>query len=70
MDRVTGFETRSVLCEPLIIQDRVIGAVELINKWAGPFVESDRSFVETVAGAVAIALAFPPPQIPKEFAYG
>ena len=32
VDRATGFETRSVLCEPLIIQDRVIGAVELINK--------------------------------------
>lgn len=56
VDRATGFETRSVLCEPLVIQDRVIGAVELINKWSGPFADSDRPFVETVAGALAIAI--------------
>jgi signal transduction histidine kinase len=56
VDRVTGFETQSVLCEPLIIQDRVIGAVELINKRSGPFTDSDRPFVETVAGALAIAV--------------
>jgi len=56
VDRVTGFETQSVLCQPLIIQDRVIGAVELINKWSGPFTDSDRPFVETVAGALAIAV--------------
>ncbi len=56
VDRVTGLKTRSVLCQPLMIHDRVIGAVELINKRAGPFSDSDRAFVETVAGSLAIAI--------------
>jgi signal transduction histidine kinase len=55
-DRATGFQFRSVLCEPLTVRDHVIGVLELVNKYAGPFVDSDRAFVETVAGSLSVAI--------------
>jgi two-component system NtrC family sensor kinase len=45
-----------VLCEPLVARDHVIGVVQLVNKYAGPFVDSDRAFVETVAGSLSVAI--------------
>jgi GAF domain-containing protein len=55
-DRVPGLSLRSVVCQPLIARERVIGAVQLINKWSGPFTDGDRAFVETVAGSLAVAV--------------
>jgi signal transduction histidine kinase len=55
-DRATGFQFKSVLCEPLTVRDHVIGVVQLVNKYAGPFVDSDRAFVETVAGSLSVAI--------------
>lgn len=51
-----GLEIRSVLCEPLQIHDQISGVVLLVNKRAGAFADSDRAFVETVAGSLAIAV--------------
>jgi signal transduction histidine kinase len=56
VDLATGFTTRSILCEPLIVRERIIGALELINKWSGPFDDADQAFVETMAGSLAIAV--------------
>jgi len=35
VDSATGFVTRSILCAPLLVQDRCIGVIELLNKIDG-----------------------------------
>lgn len=46
----------SMLCVPIHSREQTIGAVQLLNKWAGPFTDPDRAFVETVAGSLAVAI--------------
>ena len=58
VDIDTGFVTRSILCAPLIIQDKCIGALELINKKTGNglFDEQDRNFTIALASAASLAI--------------
>ncbi len=58
VDRGTGFRTRSVLCAPLAVRGRRLGALELINKRGadGLFDESDRLFLVALASAAALAI--------------
>jgi signal transduction histidine kinase/CheY-like chemotaxis protein len=56
VDQGSGFETRSVLCVPLVVRDQVIGAIELINKVAGPFDQTDLDLLQTAAGSAAVAV--------------
>ncbi len=56
VDEKTGFETRSLLCVPLISGGRVIGVVELLNKLGRPFTQDDMQAVKAVAASTAIAL--------------
>lgn len=56
VDQKTGFETRSLLCVPLISGGRVIGVVELLNKIGRPFSQDDMQAVKAVAASTAIAL--------------
>lgn len=56
-DRLTRFETRSVLAAPLKHQDRVLGVLEVINKsGGGPFTEEDLETVLLFLEPAAIAL--------------
>lgn len=58
VDQDTGFVTRSILCAPLIIQDRCIGALELINKKTGNglFDDQDQNFILALASAASLAI--------------
>jgi signal transduction histidine kinase len=56
VDRETGFVTRSILCVPLVVQDRCTGVLELLNKVDGPFTQEDVERLGNVARPVAIAL--------------
>lgn len=56
VDGGSGFDVRAVLCVPLIVRGRVIGAIELINKLGGPFSEADRDLLQTMAASVAVAV--------------
>jgi sigma-B regulation protein RsbU (phosphoserine phosphatase) len=58
VDRDTGFETRSILCAPLMIQGRCIGALELINKKDGDglFDQRDENILVSLASAAALAI--------------
>jgi signal transduction histidine kinase len=56
VDRATGFVTRSILAAPLLIGDRCLGVVELLNKVEGPFDGEDMERLTNVTGSVAIAL--------------
>lgn len=50
------FRTQSVLAVPLVVQDRVIGVLEMINKLDGSiYVEEDVRLLTTFAGQAAIA---------------
>ncbi len=51
-----GMQTNSVLCVPLIVREQVIGALELVNKTEGPFTETDRDLLQTLAGSLAVAV--------------
>lgn len=56
VDEKTGFETRSMLCVPMISGGRIIGVIELLNRIGRPFSEEDMQAVRAVAASVAIAL--------------
>jgi signal transduction histidine kinase len=52
----TGFDSRTVLCVPLTIHDRVIGAIELVNKLGGDFTQQDVELLQAMAASVAVAV--------------
>lgn len=56
VDASTGFQTRSILCIPLLIQDRCIGVVELLNKVDGPFTQDDLVRLNQVGSSITVAL--------------
>lgn len=56
IDENTGFETRNLLCVPMITNGRVIGVIELLNKEGEPFDDDDLQTVKAVAASTAIAL--------------
>jgi diguanylate cyclase (GGDEF)-like protein len=56
VDTRTQFETRSILCAPLVSRGRTIGVLEIINKQAGPFTRADLQLVLTLVEPCAIAI--------------
>jgi len=56
IDEVTGFQTRSVLCVPMISQGRVIGVIEVLNRRLGDFSDKDKDLLQSIATSVSIAL--------------
>lgn len=58
IDDQTGFTTRSILCAPLSVKDRCVGAIELVNK-RNPddlFEDKDLKVLETLAASAALAV--------------
>ncbi|NIO71134.1 MAG: GAF domain-containing protein [Anaerolineae bacterium] len=63
IDKAVGFTTRSILCVPLTVKDKVIGVIEVINKLGGTlpdsearFNENDLKLLRAMAAPVAIAI--------------
>lgn len=56
VDAKSGFSTQSILCAPLKIGDRVIGAIEALNKTDGDFDDGDYRFLIGVADQAAVAI--------------
>ena len=56
VDKSTGFETRSILCVPLLVEKRVIGVLEVINKHNGAFDDNDLRLVLAISGPLAVAI--------------
>jgi PAS domain S-box-containing protein len=50
------YKTKSLLCVPLKIKQRVIGVLEAINKIDGKFEQGDVRLLEAIANQVAIAI--------------
>ena len=56
-DKKTGFQTRSMVCVPLILRDRPVGALQVINKKSGqPFTQDDLNLLTGMAQQIAVAL--------------
>lgn len=56
-DRITGFRTRSMICVPLVLRDRVVGALQVLNKRDGkPFTRHDLELLTSMAQQVAVAI--------------
>jgi len=55
-DSQTQFQTRSILCSPLISRGRTIGVVEIINRLGGKFTQSDLKVLLTLTEPCAIAI--------------
>jgi HD-GYP domain-containing protein (c-di-GMP phosphodiesterase class II) len=57
IDDTTGFTTRSLLCAPLCVNNKILGVMEVLNKQDGTiFAEQDLEAVVSVAGMTAMAI--------------
>ena len=60
-DERTGFVTRSILCAPMRVGDKLIGAVQVLNKRSGhPFdglAGKDANMLQVMANAAALAIS-------------
>lgn len=57
MDEITAFATQSILCVPLMLKGKVIGVIEVLNKWDGNgFDERDLETLQEVAKTAAKAI--------------
>jgi phosphoserine phosphatase len=57
VDKVTGYKTQSVLNVPLLgLEKEPVGVLQLLNKYAGVFDESDELLASTLAAQCAVAV--------------
>ncbi|MCR4407375.1 MAG: HAMP domain-containing histidine kinase [Anaerolineae bacterium] len=57
VDSITKFSTKSILAVPLIVKDKTIGVVEVVNKLEeGGFTEEDVEVLTTMAAQAAVAI--------------
>lgn len=57
IDKRVGFVTHSVVCVPLVSNDRIIGVIQLLNGLGhGQFTEQDQRILSTIADFSAIAI--------------
>lgn len=55
VDKVTGFQTKSILCIPIFSQKRTYGVVEILNRKSGPFSPQDQEFMTLLGRQAAVA---------------
>ena len=56
VDEERGMTSHTILCVPLKIRDRVLGAIQVINKLNGMFTEQDLELLQAMAASVAVAV--------------
>jgi signal transduction histidine kinase len=57
IDEATGYTSRQILCVPLTVKGRRLGAIEAINRRDGrPFADADRLLLEMFAAQAGIAI--------------
>ncbi|MEW5960202.1 MAG: GAF domain-containing protein [Chloroflexota bacterium] len=55
-DQDFDFQTRNVLCVPMVLYDNIIGVLQVINKKDGNFTQSDLELLSSIASYAAIAI--------------
>jgi two-component system NtrC family sensor kinase len=56
VEEMAGVVPEAILCVPLAVRGRTIGAIELINKLEGRFSERDLDLLRAIAASVAVAV--------------
>ncbi len=56
VDAASGFVTRSILCVPLVVEGKVIGILEAMNKRSGAFTDADERLLSALGAFVVIAI--------------
>lgn len=56
VDRSSGFRTRSMICVPLLVDQRTIGVLQAINRLAGEFTGHDLQLMQSLGGPLAAAI--------------
>jgi GAF domain-containing protein len=57
VDEAFGFVTRSILCVPMITRGKLVGVIELLNKYDGNrFMDADATLLSILAHVAATAL--------------
>jgi len=57
IDKMTGFQTKGVLCVPLIsVSNELIGVTQMLNKKSGHFTEHDIQLVKALTEQAALAI--------------
>lgn len=57
VDAITGFQTKSVLCVPLMMKAGIVGVIELLNKKEGFYSEKDVEIIKYLADQAAVSIA-------------
>jgi GAF domain-containing protein len=60
VDQEFNFFTRSIVCVPMIIQDKLVGVIELLNKRGGEFTDTDTTILSMLSPVAAKVLATTP----------
>lgn len=56
-DRITGFRTRSMICVPLILRGKTVGALQVLNKKSGDlFTQIDVEVLTSMSQQIAVAM--------------
>jgi len=56
VDKKTGFKTKSIVCAPLIYQNRLIGVAQALNKKEGNFSKEDAEIFSKFVSQAAVAI--------------
>ena len=57
IDQRTGFKTRSMICSPLILENNVLGVLQVLNKRSdGGFSPDDKELLEALSGYAATSI--------------
>lgn len=56
VDRLTGLALRSLLCVPLVVKQRIIGALQVLDAAPARFEETDLTLLELLAASAATAV--------------
>jgi PAS domain S-box-containing protein len=56
VDQDSGFQTHSMICIPLQVEERMIGVLQAINKKSGHFNEHDLRLLQAIGGPLAAAI--------------
>ncbi len=56
VDVITGVRTRSIICVPIIRNNKVLAVVELVNRVDGVFRDADMEFLQHLSNQVGVAL--------------
>ena len=55
-DKASGFQTRSLLCVPMVFRGELVGVAEVLNKKQGPYTDSHVGLLTSLASLASVAI--------------